>query len=132
MIKGILFLLCLSHSIAFAANQRGVEFRLKKKLTIMVNVLDDILNNEMSASTDLCGPDEQLGYHQYVTGTECCQTNADGQCIATQKTRMKKVTCVRRDENGVIFDSYQSFGEKEYGECLGIEIEDPAEVITPL
>lgn len=104
---------------------------VSRKFDVMVRVVDEILARGMADVDNLCGPDE-LMMSEFVYGSECCARDENGQCTSTRQTRRKKGLCVRRDESGAIFDSYNSYGVTEYGECVEVDLDNPAETITPL
>lgn len=103
---------------------------VSRKLDLMIDVVDHILSRGWPDVDNLCGPDELMS-QEYVYSTECCARNEDGECTGTRQTRRKKGICVRRDDSGAIFDSYESYGVTEYGDCVDVSVESPPQTVTP-
>jgi len=78
---------------------------------------------------NLCGPNDQMGMDTFVTSTECCEKNDDGVCVSQKSCRTPKATCLDKDSNGNITGYYDSYGVKECGACVAIELDSPTEVL---
>ena len=79
---------------------------------------------------NLCGPNDQLGTDTFDYSTECCEKK-DGECVSEKSCRTPKATCIDRDSDGNATGTYDSFGLKDCGACMPVEVEDPGQVLTP-
>ena len=122
------FVTCVS-----AANFETKSFKpYKTKKVVNGKMVDFIAFGKpgfSSSHRNLCGPNEQMGVDTFVTSTECCEKNDDGVCISQKNCRMPKATCLDKDSDGNVTGYYESFGEKECGSCVSIELDNPAEVL---
>lgn len=131
----VLLMMSLTVSASKVVKRKKVQptpvDEVSRKFDVMVRVVDDILSRGMADVDNLCGSDELL-MSEFEYGSECCARDDSGQCTSTRQTRRKKGLCVRRDESGAVFDSYNSYGVTEYGDCVDLDLDNPAETITPL